>query len=69
MDMQPIEPNKPLSVTLTAEQWNVVMAALNELPHRVARPIVDASMAQLRQQALSSRMSIEDVARVGPDGP
>ncbi len=51
MDMQPIEPNRSLSAQLTAEQWNTVMAALNELPHRVARPIFDSLMAQLQQQS------------------
>ena len=32
MDMQPIEPNRPLSATLTAEQWNVVMHVMRKHP-------------------------------------
>jgi hypothetical protein len=53
MDMQPIEPNRPLSATLTAEQWNTVMAVLDQhaMPHRISRPIIDALMQQLQQQS------------------
>jgi len=51
MDMQPIEPTQQLVATLTAQEWNSVMAAVNELPHRIARPIFDKLVAQLRQQS------------------
>jgi hypothetical protein len=51
MDMQPIEPNRSLSVQLAAEQWNMVLRAVDELPHRVARPIFDSLMTQLQQQS------------------
>ena len=51
MDMQPIEPNQALTATLTAQEWNSVMAALNELPHRIARPIFDKLGQQLQQQS------------------
>ena len=51
MDMQPIEPNRPLSATLTAEQWNAVMQHLDMGQHRVVRPIIDALMQQLQRQS------------------
>ena len=59
MDMQPIEPNRPLSATLTAEQWNAVMQHLDMGQHRVVRPIIDALMQQLQQQS-QPRFSMED---------
>ena len=59
MDMQPIEPNRSLRAQLTAEQWNTVMAALNELPHRLARPIFDSLMMQLQRQTQMSTESAD----------
>ena len=50
MDMQPIDPTRSLIARLTAEQWNTVLGAINELPHRIARPIFDELLGQLRQQ-------------------
>ena len=50
MDMQPISPDQPLTVTLSAQEWNTVMSAVNELPHRIARPIFDSIGQQLQQQ-------------------
>ena len=70
MDMQqPIEPNRPMTVQLTAEQWNVVLGHLDVGQHRVVRPIIDALIQQLREQSMPRPMSTEDVARVTPDGP
>lgn len=40
-----------LSVELEAQQWNVLMAALNEAPHRVAAPIFQTMTEQLSAQA------------------
>jgi hypothetical protein len=45
----PFQANTQLSVTLEAQEWNVVFAALNELPMRVSRPVFDKMMAQLNQ--------------------
>ena len=55
MDMQPIGPNQPLTVTLSAQEWNMVMGAVNELPHRVARPLFDQIGQQLQQQSQSQQ--------------
>ena len=51
MDMQPIEPNRPLSATLTAQQWDVVLQHLDAGQHRVVRPIIDSLVAQLQRQS------------------
>jgi hypothetical protein len=40
-----------LVVKLEAQQWNVVMAALGELPYKHSAPLVQAVMEQLQQQA------------------
>jgi sulfur relay (sulfurtransferase) DsrC/TusE family protein len=70
MDMQPIEPHRPMTVQLTAEQWNVVMFALRKhaMPFEVSAPIIEGLTAQLQQQA-QQRMTAEDVERFIPDGP
>ena len=65
MDMQPIEPGRQLSATLTAEQWNVVMGHLDAGQHRVVRPIIDSLAQQLQQQS----MSTADMARTIQDAP
>jgi hypothetical protein len=44
--MTPIEPNQTLSITLTAQDWNTVLAALNEMPHRIAAPLISSIMQQ-----------------------
>ena len=51
MDMQPISPDQPLTVTLSAQEWNMVMSAVNELPHRIARPVFDRIGQQLQRQS------------------
>ena len=68
MDMQPIEPNRPMHATLTAQQWEAVLRHLDAGQHGVVRPIIDSLMAQLREQS-QARLSTEDVARVIHDGP
>ena len=51
MDMQPIEPHRPMTVQLTAEQWEIVLRHLNTGQHGVVRPIIDSLMAQLQRQS------------------
>jgi hypothetical protein len=57
---RPIEPNQPLTVTLTAYEWNVVMEGVNELKHRVARPVFDRIGQQLQQQSMMSTTDVSD---------
>jgi hypothetical protein len=60
MDIQPIEPTQQLAATLTAQEWNTVMAAVNELPHRIARPIFDKLGQQLQQQSQPQMQMFEE---------
>ena len=66
MDMQPISPDQPLTVTLSAQEWNTVMSAVNELPHRVARPVFDRIGQQLQQQSQPQQMPMTRGNEVGP---
>jgi hypothetical protein len=54
-----IQPNHEIPVTLTAMQWNAVLAQLDEGPHRVMRLLIDSIRDQCmahdpeRQQAMN----------------
>jgi hypothetical protein len=39
--------NEPLAVTLSAQEWNVVLGGLYELPYRVASQVIDNVRMQL----------------------
>jgi hypothetical protein len=63
---QPIDPNKPLSATLAAEQWNAVLFVLRRhpMPFETSAPIIVALERQLQQQAQQQAQQIfstEDV--------
>ena len=62
MDMQPIEPHRPMAVQLTAEQWETVLRHLNTGQLGVVRPIIDALMQQLQRQSQppTPRFAMED---------
>ena len=51
MQQQPIEPHRPMSATLTQDQWNVVLGHLDAGQHRIVRPIIDSLVAQLQRQS------------------
>jgi hypothetical protein len=57
--LPPFQPTEPLDVTLEAQEWNVVFAALNEcaLPMRVARPVFDKIMGQVTRG--TDRVAVE----------
>lgn len=63
---EPIDPNRFVTIRLRAPEWSVVLAGLNELPHRVSRQIFDSLLQQLRQEQSSS--STEAVERAIGDG-
>jgi hypothetical protein len=71
MDMQQppltqLDPNRMLMTRLTVQDWNIVLAALNEvlMPQRLTRPVTDNLLQQLRLQTVTSA---EDVERaLGP---
>jgi hypothetical protein len=47
--MQPMQPTDPVTLTLTADQWNVVLAQLQEGPMRIVRPVFDAMLQQIQE--------------------
>lgn len=61
MEMQPIQPNKPLTVTMVAERWNIILLVMrkHDMPFDVSSPIIGDLSSQLQQQAV---MSTETVA-------
>lgn len=46
-----LAPDQPLTITLQAQHWNTVMAALHEMPFRVAAPVIAALSGQLNEIA------------------
>jgi hypothetical protein len=44
--MDPIKITVDTPLTLTPSELNIVLAALDELPHKVARPVLDSIHAQ-----------------------
>ena len=44
--METIDANAPLSVTLTAQQWNQLLSLLAEGPYRIAAPLISAITSQ-----------------------
>jgi uncharacterized Zn finger protein len=56
--MNPIAANTPLSVTLEAQQWNAVIAALSEAPYRIAAPLIQSMSEQLQQNATQENVQV-----------
>lgn len=46
----PIPADQMMTIALDAQGWNAVLAALNEAPHRIARPVFDSIIAQIQSQ-------------------
>lgn len=44
-----IPPEKEITITLQAQHWQVVMNAVQELPFRIANPVVQALTLQFSQ--------------------
>jgi hypothetical protein len=40
------QPTEPVTITLEAGQWNVVLGALHEIPYRLALPVIQALTRQ-----------------------
>jgi hypothetical protein len=43
-----MEATAPVTITLAARDWNVIIMALHEMPKRVADPLIAAIAAQAR---------------------
>jgi hypothetical protein len=66
MEMQPIDPNKPITAELSAQEWNALLTAATS-EHLVASPsLVNKLMAQLRQQVTAPMATEEMAASVPP---
>lgn len=48
--MTPMQSDQPVTVTLAAQDWNVVLGALGEAPYRLAAPVVQRIMEQVQEQ-------------------
>lgn len=44
-------PTDPVSITLEAQQWNIVLGALGEAPWRIADPVIRAIQQQTQPTA------------------
>jgi hypothetical protein len=49
--MRPLQPEQPIDITLTAQQWNAILAALGEAPYRIAAPIIGSIVEQVERQS------------------
>jgi len=54
LSQQPVSPTQPFQITLEAQQWNGVMAALVKGPYDQVAPLIQAIAQQLQQQAPQS---------------
>jgi hypothetical protein len=54
---------RPLTVTLTVEQWGIVMSAMHEvsMPYRVSGPLVAQMLHQLHATQVAANKPDDDV--------
>ena len=60
--MDPINPEERLVVTLTAQQWNIVLGALGEAPFRIAQPVVQQIIAQAQRAQQMQEQTVQNRA-------
>jgi hypothetical protein len=48
--MEPIQAEQPITITLEAQQWNVVLGALGEAPYRIAAPVIARIVEQVQSK-------------------
>lgn len=53
--MENVNPELPLSVTLTAAQWNSVLALIAEGPWRIADPLIKSITRQIFEGASAAQ--------------
>ena len=58
-----------ITVTLTVEQTNALLAALNDLPHRVSRQLIDIIYAQGAEQVARANATAVSNDAVDEQGP
>jgi hypothetical protein len=63
MDMQPISPDRPLTVTLSAQKWNAVMSAAGSDNLVLGPSLFNEVGQQLQQQSQPQQMPKMPMAR------
>lgn len=53
-----MNPNMPVSIMLTIQQWNAVLVALMDAPYRVASPLINAIGEQARAAEASAALQV-----------
>lgn len=68
--MTPLKPDQPIAVTLEAQQWNTVLAALQEapMPSRLTNPPLQRILAQIEQQQTDEATSVASSLPAKPNG-
>jgi hypothetical protein len=56
----------PVTVTLPPEAWNVILAALGEVPHRVAAPIIAAILRAAEVQGVQDGDRLDSLTPLAP---
>jgi hypothetical protein len=67
--MDPVSPNTPFNVTLEAQQWNGVIAALIKAPYELSAPLIQSITNQLQQQQALQPNGIGDPMPMVPPVP
>ena len=60
-----MEPTEPVTITLQAQEWNVVIEGLHELKYRLAAPIINS----IGQQAMAPRQMAAEQEAQDPATP
>lgn len=62
---QQVPNEQMLTVSLQAQEWQVVFAALNEMPMRVSRPTYDRILQQLQLEIAAAQNAPPSMAQRG----
>jgi hypothetical protein len=60
--MEPLDINTPLTVTMTAGEWNQVLAQLAEQPYKLSAPLITKIQNQAMSQAPHALASVNGAA-------
>lgn len=52
-----IPPEQEITITLQAQHWQLIMNAVQEMPYRIAQPVVQALTQQFSQSLESAKIS------------
>ena len=66
---EPLQPNQVVSVSLEAQQWNVVVGQLMEGQYKTMAPLIGTIVAQCGQAAQQLQPAVQPPANEGQVGP